>query len=224
LKQHTATSANRICFDCFARIARKYAAGDPSTSKTPTETQANLLGGCLTYLSYIRARHNECVDNRAKTLKDKAPRKEIEIILGRSFNSIDPSAPDLTGGKDRPDITHINHKDKEVHVEEHTYVDEATLHEKAKMKRDKYEATVADLKRKSPLLAGYRFTHSIFAVGHGCTVPQCTVDATNDIPSPPKQPTYLCAASPPISPSTTPASSMLGSGTPSKKSTISHPC
>jgi hypothetical protein len=49
------------------------------------------------------------------------------------------------------------------------------------MKRGKYEATVADLKRKSPLLADYKFTLSIFAVGHGGTVPQCTVDAINDI-------------------------------------------
>jgi hypothetical protein len=73
-----------------------------------------LPGGCLTY---IRARHNECVDDRAKTLKDNAPHEEIEIIIDRSLNSIDPSAPDLTGGKCRPDITHINRKDKEVNIE-----------------------------------------------------------------------------------------------------------
>jgi hypothetical protein len=39
------------------------------------------------------------------------------------------------------------------------------------MKRgEKCEATVADLKRKSPLLVGYKFTLSIFAVGHGGTI------------------------------------------------------
>ena len=50
------------------------------------------------------------------------------------------------------------------------------------MKREKYEATVADLKRKSPRLNGYKFTLSIFAVGHGGTIPQCTVGAINAIP------------------------------------------
>jgi hypothetical protein len=178
------TSANRLCFNCLARISRNHTPGDPSTPKTPIETQAHLLGACLTYIGYIRARHNESVNDRAKTLEDNAPHKEIKIILDRSFDSIDPSTPDLTGGKYRPDIMHIDHKSKEVNCEEHTYVDDATLHKKAKMKRTKYEATVADLKRKSPLLKGYRFTLSIFAVGHGGTIPQCTVDAINAIPIP----------------------------------------
>jgi len=180
----TPLSEIRQCPLCLARIRN-----EGSHSPVPVETQAHCMGGCPSLRPLYWRRHEAGLQARVKQLtKDMSPGRNIQIIVDKTLSSTFPDSilSGDTGKLLRPDILWIDHDNKTVVVEEHTYVSDPTLAARVDFKKEKYADLVSHIASSLPGIAGYNVSFTVFAIGHCGTVPPSTMHACQAIPSPPE--------------------------------------